>query len=188
MMLQFQRNLQKSNVDNAVQNSSFVSLFSSKLALYEYIYFVNYLTSVYTPLFSVITWRFDYPRHEFFIVIFRNIRFMMIICFYVLFCLDYCRQYHKWAKWKPQPLTNLKLKKTDFHMKVFIYKNLTCCQIHSNRFRTTSIGERNFNSNGFKEIDEKSIQMCQESFKGKDKWSQTRCQGIHCDKKTPNLI
>ena len=65
MMLQFQRNLQKSNVDNAVQNSSFVSLFSSKLALYEYIYFVNYLTSVYTPLFSVITWRFDYPRHEF---------------------------------------------------------------------------------------------------------------------------
>lgn len=39
MMLQFQRNLQKSNVDNAVQNSSFVSLFSSKLALYEYIYF-----------------------------------------------------------------------------------------------------------------------------------------------------
>ena len=46
-------------------------------------------------------------------------------------------------------------------------------------FRTTSIGECNFNSNGFKEIDEKSIQMCQKSFKGKDKWSQTRCQGIH---------
>ena len=88
MMLQFQRNLQKSNVDNAVQNSSFVSLFSSKLALYEYIYFVNYLTSVYTSLFSVITWRFDYPRHEFFIVIFRNIRFMMIIVLYfVLFRL-----------------------------------------------------------------------------------------------------
>ena len=105
MMLQFQRNLQKSNVDNAVQNSSFVSLFSSKLALYEYIYFVNYLTSVYTPLFSVITWRFDYPRHEFFIVIFRNIRFMMIFCFfYVLFCLDYCRQYQKMSEMETSTL------------------------------------------------------------------------------------
>ena len=50
--------------------------------------------------------------------------------------------------------------------------------IHPNHFRTTSIGKRNLNSNGFKEIDEKSIQMCQESFKGKDKWSQKRCQGI----------
>ena len=104
MMLQFQRNLQKSNVDNAVQNSSFVSLFSSKLALYEYIYFVNYLTSVYTPLFSVITWRFDYPRHEFFIVIFRNIRFMMIFCFYVLFCLDYCPQYQKMSEMETSTL------------------------------------------------------------------------------------
>ena len=46
-------------------------------------------------------------------------------------------------------------------------------------FRTTSIGECNFNSNGFKKIDEKSIQMCQKSFKGKDKWSQKRCQGNH---------
>ena len=53
-------------------------------------------------------------------------------------------------------------------------------------FRTTSIGECNFNSNGFKKIDEKSIQMCQESFKGKDKWSQTRCQGIHFGSKTLN--
>ena len=50
--------------------------------------------------------------------------------------------------------------------------------IHPNHFRTTSIGKRNLNSNGFKEIDEKSIQMCQESFKGKNKWSQKRCQGI----------
>lgn len=50
-----------------------------------------------------------------------------------------------------------------------------------NLFRTTSIGERNLNSNGFQEIDEKNIQMCQESFKGKDKWSQKRCQGIHFD-------
>ena len=75
-------------------------------------------------------------------------------------------------------------------MKVFILKkahpkisgrNFT--QTQSKRFRTTSIGKRNLNSNGFKEIDEKSIQMCQESFKGKDKWSQTRCQGIHIDRK-----